>query len=67
MKTAILCPVMLAGVALTLHPHCTDVSPVQFGNSFLNKLEGSVVDAPNLRYLTLVDTPGEQKTAPQPG
>lgn len=33
----------------------------QFGNNFLTKFEGSVVDAPILRNITLVDTPGERE------
>lgn len=33
----------------------------QFGNNFLTKFEGSVVDAPILRNITLVDTPGESQ------
>lgn len=36
---------------------------VQFGNGFLGKLEGSIVDAPILKNITLVDTPGERRDA----
>lgn len=33
---------------------------MKFGNSFLTSFEGSALDAPILKNITLVDTPGER-------
>lgn len=49
---------VIPGAALCSQTHrpFTGLSP--FGNNFLSRLEGSELDAPILRNITLVDTPG---------
>ncbi|CAM9258941.1 unnamed protein product [Ectocarpus sp. 13 AM-2016] len=49
---------VMPGHALAMQADKPFRSLQQFGNNFLTKFEGSVVDAPILRNITLVDTPG---------
>eukprot|EP00903_Cladosiphon_okamuranus_P007583 g7356.t1 len=49
---------VMPGHALAMQTDKPFRSLQQFGNNFLTKFEGSVVDAPILRNITLVDTPG---------
>jgi EH domain-containing protein 1 len=49
---------IVPGNALTVAPGSPFGGLKYFGNNFLTRLEGSIVNAPVLEKLTLVDTPG---------